>query len=53
MKNPKTTEAYFYRNLLEQIKTDPRKTRARRLAESGLMFWDTQMAEKRKDKNDN
>ena len=39
-----------YRELLEQISKDTRKTRARRIAESGLMFWDTQMEEKRKDK---
>lgn len=33
-------EAAFYRDLLVQITQDARKTRARRLAESGLMFWD-------------
>ena len=33
-------EARFYRRLLEQIVQDPRRTRARRLAESGLRFWD-------------
>ena len=43
-------EMAHYRELLEQISKDTRKTRARRLAESGLMFWDTQMEEKRKDK---
>lgn len=35
----------FYRRLLEQICEDPRRTRARRLAESGLQFWDTMRAE--------
>lgn len=40
-------EMTHYRELLEQISKDARKTRARRLAESGLMFWDTQMEEKR------
>ena len=35
-------EMTHYRELLEQISKDTRKTRARRLAESGLMFWDTQ-----------
>ena len=34
-------ETTHYRELLEQISKDTRKTRARRLAESGLMFWDT------------
>jgi hypothetical protein len=34
------TEAAFYRKLLEQIASDPRRTRGRRLAESGLLFWD-------------
>jgi len=29
MKNPKTTEAYFYRNLLEQIKNG-RKTKGQK-----------------------
>ena len=33
-------EARHYRELLEQISKDPRKTRARKLAESGLLFWD-------------
>lgn len=44
----KTTaqEAAFYRDLLEQICQDTRKTRARRLAESGLMFWDSVQPEK-------
>ena len=43
-------EMTHYRELLEQISKDARKTRARRIAESGLMFWDTQMEQKRKDK---
>lgn len=30
----------FYRELLQQIAEDPRRTKARRLAESGLAFWD-------------
>lgn len=30
----------FYRSLLEQIASDRRRTRARRIAESGLVFWD-------------
>jgi len=41
---PKTAEA-FYRDLLEQIAADPRRTRARRLAESGLLFWDSMRME--------
>lgn len=41
---PKTAEA-FYRELLEQIAADPRRTRARRLAESGLTFWDSMREE--------
>lgn len=45
-------EAAFYRKLLEQITEDSRKTRARRLAESGLMFWDSMQAEKRKRANE-
>lgn len=45
-------EAAFYRHLLEQITEDSRKTRARRLAESGLMFWDSMQAEKRKRANE-
>lgn len=32
--------AAFYREQLELICKDSRKTRARRLAESALMFWD-------------
>ena len=39
-------EMTHYRELLEQISKDDRKTRARRLAESGLMFWDTQQQSK-------
>ncbi len=42
--SPKTAEA-FYRELLEQIAADPRRTRARRLAESGLIFWDSMLEE--------
>jgi hypothetical protein len=42
--SPKTAEA-FYRELLEQIAADPRRTRARRLAESGLIFWDSMREE--------
>jgi hypothetical protein len=45
-------EKTFYRGLLEQICQDARKTRARRLAESGLMFWDSMQAEKSKRAND-
>jgi hypothetical protein len=41
----KEQEKTFYRSLLEQICQDARKTRARRLAESGLMFWDQIRAE--------
>lgn len=40
-----TTAEAFYRRLLEQICEDPRRTRARRLAESGLLFWDSMQAE--------
>jgi hypothetical protein len=45
-------EKTFYRGLLEQICQDARKTRARRLAESGLMFWDSMQAEKSKRANE-
>lgn len=45
-------EAAFYRGLLQQICEDARKTRARRLAESGLMFWDSMKAEKSKRANE-
>jgi hypothetical protein len=41
-------EKTFYRDLLEQVCQDARKTRARRLVESGLMFWDQMQAEKSK-----
>jgi len=44
-------EKEFYRDLLEQVCQDSRKTRARRLAESGLMFWDQLQAEKIKRAN--
>jgi len=44
-------EKTFYRGLLEQVCQDARKTRARRLAESGLMFWDQMQAEKSKRAN--
>jgi len=40
-------ESAFYRKLLEQICLDPRRTTARRLAESGLCFWDALREEKR------
>jgi hypothetical protein len=40
-----TTAEAFYRRLLEQICEDPRRTRARRLAESGLLFWDAMQEE--------
>ena len=40
-----TTAEAFYRRLLEQICEDPRRTRARRLAESGLLFWDAMQDE--------
>ena len=43
-------EMTHYRELLEQITQDNRKTRARRLAESGLTFWDAMMEEKQKAK---
>lgn len=46
-------EARFYRNQLELIRQDSRRTRARRLAESALIFWDA-MADKpviHKDRN--
>ena len=42
-----TAEA-FYRRLLEQICEDSRRTRARRLAESGLRFWDAMQDETEK-----
>jgi hypothetical protein len=45
-------EKTFYRGLLEQVCQDGRKTRARRLAESGLMFWDSMQAEKSKRSNE-
>ena len=38
-------EAKFYREQLELICQDSRKTRARRLAESALAFWDSMTAE--------
>lgn len=41
-------EVQHYRELLRSIAQDPRKTRARRLAESGLMFWDAMMEEKKR-----
>jgi len=41
-------EKIFYRELLESICQEGRKTRARRLAESGLMFWDQMQKEKSK-----
>jgi hypothetical protein len=41
-------EADFYRKLLEQVCDDSRKTRARRIVESGLMFWDQMTVEKQK-----
>lgn len=40
------TEAEFYRDLLEQICQDTRNTRAKRLAESGLLFWDQMKKER-------
>jgi hypothetical protein len=40
----------FYRQLLEQIASENRKTRGRRLAESGLTFWDSMQREKLKPK---
>lgn len=45
-------EKTFYRGLLDQVCQDARKTRARRLAESGLMFWDAMQAEKARRAND-
>jgi len=41
-------ESEHYRGLLEEIAKDSRKTRARRLAESGLRFWDVLVEEKSK-----
>lgn len=41
-------EAKFYRKLLQQIAEDKRNTRAKRLASSGLTFWDQLQIEKRK-----
>lgn len=41
-------EKSFYRGLLEQISQDHRKTRARRLAESGMIFWDQMQKEVKK-----
>ena len=41
-------EAAFYRDLLEKICQDTRMTRARRLADSGLMFWDQMKKEAQK-----
>lgn len=43
-------ESAFYREQLELICQDPRKTRARRLAESALMFWDQMQYEASKRK---
>ncbi len=45
-------EKTFYRELLQQITQDSRKTRARRLAESGLIFWDAMREEKAKRANE-
>jgi len=45
-----TTAEAFYRRLLEQICEDPRRTRARRLAESGLLFWDAMQEEAAKNR---
>lgn len=45
-------EKAFYRELLQQIAQDSRKTRARRLAESGLTFWDAMREEKARRAND-
>lgn len=52
--NTRRDHAAFYRELLEQITQDSRKTRARRLAESGLMFLDQTVkeAKKRRQAND-
>lgn len=35
-----TREKQFYRDLLEQISRSKRNTIAKRIAESGLIFWD-------------
>lgn len=43
-----TSEAKFYRELLEQIASARRNTIAKRLADSGLMFWDQMQKEKLK-----
>lgn len=45
MKSKPEREAAFYRQQLELICKDKRKTRARRLAESALMFWDQMQKE--------
>lgn len=44
--NMSESEAQFYRKQLELIAEDKRKTRARRLAESALTFWDQMQKEK-------
>lgn len=38
------TAEEFYRGLLEEIADWPRRDRGRRLAESGLRFWDAMEA---------
>lgn len=40
-------EKAFYRDLLEQVASDTKKTKARRLAESGLTFWDSLLEKQR------
>lgn len=42
-------EAQFYREQLEMIAADARKTRGRRLAESALTFWDAMKKHRPKD----
>jgi len=44
----KEREARFYREILERIATDRRNTMARRLASSGLAFWDQLQVEVQK-----
>lgn len=45
--NGERQAAKFYRDTLETIAGDLRKTRGRRLAESALMFWDSMKSHNR------
>jgi len=49
--SPPTRAEEFYRKLLEQIRDWPRNDRGRRLADSGLIFWDAMQAEKQRRAN--